>query len=40
MLAALVAFLIFSYHSVIAGWACQYLVGYLDRTFPVCRAKR
>jgi NSS family neurotransmitter:Na+ symporter len=34
VLAALVAFLILSYYSVIAGWACRYLVSYLDGTLP------
>jgi NSS family neurotransmitter:Na+ symporter len=33
-LAALVAFLILSYYSVIAGWACRYFVSYLDGSLP------
>jgi NSS family neurotransmitter:Na+ symporter len=34
VLAALVAFLILSYYSVIAGWAVRYFAGYLDGTLP------
>jgi NSS family neurotransmitter:Na+ symporter len=34
MLAALVAFLILSYYSVIAGWATRYFAAYLDGTVP------
>ncbi len=34
VLAALVAFLILSYYSVIAGWACRYFVSYLDGSLP------
>jgi NSS family neurotransmitter:Na+ symporter len=34
VLAALVAFLILSYYSVIAGWAFRYFVSYLDGTLP------
>jgi NSS family neurotransmitter:Na+ symporter len=34
VLAALVAFLILSYYSVIAGWACRYFVSYLNGTLP------
>jgi len=34
VLAALVAFLILSYYSVIAGWACRYFIAYLDGTLP------
>ena len=33
-LAALVAFLILSYYSVIAGWACRYFAAYLNGTLP------
>jgi NSS family neurotransmitter:Na+ symporter len=34
VLAALVAFLILSYYSVIAGWACRYFVSYVNGTLP------
>lgn len=34
VLAALVAFLILSYYSVIAGWALRYFASYLDGTLP------
>lgn len=34
LLAALVAFLILSYYSVIAGWASRYFVAYLDGSLP------
>jgi neurotransmitter:Na+ symporter, NSS family len=33
-LTALVAFLILSYYSVIAGWACRYFLVYLDGSLP------
>jgi len=34
VLAALVAFLILSYYSVIAGWGCRYFVSYVNGTSP------